>query len=449
MRGLLLIIVFFGALPLVFLKTPFVGVLMWFWISLMNPHQLTWGSFSSLPYALIVAVATLLSLTFSPREPKLPPADKTTVLLLLMMAWTSVTSVFGLGFPATIYDMWLAAEKMLLMTLVGYMLTTSRDRLDLLIVVCAFSLAFFGAKGGLFSLATGATNHVLGPEDSQIADNNDLGVALTMVLPLLFYIRERYRETFPRLKWPMLGFIGLTFLGDIFTYSRGAFLAISAMAGMLWLRSRQKIWFGLLIALGVAGIVAFAPGQWFERMSTIQSYETDASAESRLYLWRLSWEMALKHPITGAGYRWSYDPSMVNRELADIGLPRLTRARAPHSIWFQILGEHGFVGLAIFIAFLISLALDAQWLIRRSRGDPELAWANNLGRMLQVSLVGYCVGGTFVTLAMYDGFYAVVIIAASARRVVAAELARRSAVAAAGTLAIARSGAPLRPQPAG
>lgn len=448
MRGLVLVIVFFGTLPLIFFKTPFVGILLWFWISLMNPHQLTWGSFVSIPYALIVAVSTLLCCALSPREPKLPPPGKTTVLLLLLMVWISVTSILGRGFGSFIYDAWQSSEKMLLMTLLAYMLTTSRERLDQLILVCVLSIAFFGFKGGLFSLLTGGVNHVLGPDESQIADNNDLGVALTMVLPLMFYIRERYRHAYPQLKWPLLAVIGLTFLGDIFTYSRGAMLAIAAMAGTLWLRSRQKLWFGLLLLAGAAAVLSAAPEQWFDRMATIRTYEEDQSAEARLYLWQLSWAMTLKHPVTGAGFRWSYDPAMVNRELADTGLPRLTMSRAPHSIWFQMLGDHGFVGLAIFVAILFSMAADAQWLIRHSRGDPGLAWANNLGRMLQVSLVGYAIGGTFVTLAMYDGFYAVVIIAASARRIVAAELAQRAAAAGGETLAAARPSGPLRPQPA-
>ena len=159
--------------------------------------------------------------------------------------------------------------------------------------------------------------------------------------------------------------------------------------------------------------------------------------------------MALKHPITGAGFHWSYDAAMVNREMIDNDIPRLTKSRSTHSIWFDMLSDHGFVGLGLFIAILVSFALDAQWLIRHSRGDPDLQLANSLGRLLQVSLVGYLVGGTFVSLALYDGFFALVIITASARQVVAAELARRAAPAAKGKFAALPPIAPLRPQPTG
>jgi putative inorganic carbon (hco3(-)) transporter len=449
MRGLVLFIVFVALLPFIFLNGPFIGILIWYWVSLMNPHQLVWGGvFASVPYALIVAIATLLSLFLSRNEPKFPPASKTTVLIVILMLWVSVTSMLGTGPADQIYQQWQLAEKMLLMTIVAYTLTTTRARLDQLIAVCAFSIAFYGVKGGLFSLLTGGMNRVYGPADTMIGDNNDLGVALTMTLPLMFYLRERYRR--PLFKWPLLALIGLTFLGDIFTYSRGALVALCAMGSVLWWRSRQKIWMAVLIAVAAFGVWSFAPPEWFSRMDTIETYQQDASAESRLYLWQLTWAMAQKRPITGAGFHWSFDPNSVNRQLWDSGLPPLTKPRAPHSNWFQMLGDHGFVGLAIFIAILASTALDARWLVRRSRGDPHLLWANNLGRMVLASLIGYCAGGSFATQAMYDGFYALVIIAAAARHIVAAEVANRDAQSIARTaIAIPRRPSELRPQPTG
>jgi len=334
-----------------------------------------------------------------------------------------------------------------LMTIVAYTLTTTRPRLEQLIVVCALSIAFFGFKGGLSSLLySGGTARVYGPDGTMIGDNNDLGVALTMILPLLFYIRERYRQ--PYLKWPLLALIGLTFLGDIFTYSRGALLALFAVGTMLWWRSHRKISMTLLIIVAAIGVWNYAPEEWFARMGTIETYQEDASAETRLYLWHLTWAMALKRPITGAGFHWSNNPAWVNHELAGSGLPPLTRARAPHSNWFEMLGDHGFVGLAIFIAILITTALDASWLVRHTRGNPDLEWANNLGRMLQASLVGYCAGGSFSTQAMFDGFYAVVIMNAAARRIVAAEITARNAAAVGKTATlIPQLGSGLRPQP--
>lgn len=91
MRGLLLGVVFFSLLPLIFLKSAYIGILMWFWISLMNPQKVVWSSiFATVDFSFIVAVATLACWLFSQVEPKLPPFTRTTKLLLLLMIW-----VFG------------------------------------------------------------------------------------------------------------------------------------------------------------------------------------------------------------------------------------------------------------------------------------------------------------------------------------------------------------------
>ncbi|HEV7996496.1 MAG TPA: putative O-glycosylation ligase, exosortase A system-associated [Stellaceae bacterium] len=446
MRGLVLFIVFFSALPFIFLNGPYWGILIWYWISLMNPQEAVWGGiFGSIPYALVTAVATFLSWLMSRSEPKFPPLNKTTCLLVSLGLWVSVTSIFGTGPADEIYEKWDLAEKMLLMTIVAFTLTTTRERLDQLIAVCALSIAFWGVKGGLGSLLlTGGTSRVYGPPSSMLGDNNDLGVALTMILPLLFYIRERFQR--PSLKWPFLALIGCTFLGDILTYSRGALVALLAMGGMLWWRSRRKIASAVLIAFVALGVWNFAPAEWLDRMGTIEDYKQDSSAETRIYLWHLSWDMAMKRPITGAGFQWSFAPHTVNRILGYTGLPPLMVPRAPHSIWFEMLGNQGFVGLAIFIAILVSSAVDARWLVRQSRGNPDLRWANTLGRVVQASLIGYCAGGSFATQGMFDGFYALVIIVASARRIAAAQLASRDATAIIQTAVRARV---LGPQPTG
>jgi probable O-glycosylation ligase (exosortase A-associated) len=421
MRGLVLLAVFFALLPLVF-KRPYIGILMWFWISLMNPHRLVYGFAADLSYAMIVAIVTLASwLLFHPEERKAPPADRMTFLIVAMMIWISITSLSAGGFPSDVLRIWSDAEKMLLMTLVAYIMTNTRERFDQLVLVCVLSLAFYGFRGGVFTVLTGGGSRVLGPTGTMIADNNDLGVSLTMILPLLFYLQYRYAQ--PYLKWPMRILIGFTAIGCLFTYSRGALLAMLAMASTLWLRARHKIAVGAMIVVAVAGVLYSAPEEWFDRMHTIRTYHEDGSAQGRLYYWQLSWNIALKYPVTGAGFRWMFNPAWVNRELAGSGLPPLNRPRAPHSIWFETLGNHGFVGLSLFVLFFVVAVMDARWLIRQTRDRPDLAWANHFGRMLQVSIVGFAVGGSFVTLGMYDGFYALVIMGAAARRIVAAELA--------------------------
>ena len=168
---------------------------MWFWLALMSPQEAIWDSvFAGIPYALIVAVATLMWFAVARDEPKIPPWSKTTALLILLMLWITVTSAFAIGPKDQVYDKWLLAEKMLLMTIVAYTLINSRERLLQLIVVCVLSVGFWGFKGGVIAILTGGGTRIYGPASTMIGDNNDLGVALTTILPLIFYLRQQYRN---------------------------------------------------------------------------------------------------------------------------------------------------------------------------------------------------------------------------------------------------------------
>lgn len=461
MRGLFIVGVFFSLLPLTFTRGPFIGILMWFWVSLMSPQFIIYGFAASVPYALIVAVSTLLSWQLFSGEPKAPPLDKTTLLLLSLMIWVSITSMLGTGPPKDVYYQWEVAEKMLLMTVVAYAMINTRERIDQVLVVCALSVGVYGFKGGVWTLLHGGHYNVLGPGESMIGGNNELGMALTMTLPLLFYMRQRYRQ--PYLKWPLLGFTGFTVIGCLFTYSRGALLAIAAMAATAWLRSRRKLASAFLAVVLAAGVWSFAPPRWVGRMESIRTFQQDASAEQRIYMWRLCWAMALKHPIFGGGLRWSYNLADVAREFAGSDFhwpfedangvllrdaPPLVKPRVAHSIWFEMVSDHGLFGLMLFVAILLSGALDARWLARQARGRPDLGWADRLGRALQASLVAYIVGGSFGSMEFYDLPYIVVILAAAARRVVAREIAAETRCAELGATPMAvATRPPLRPRP--
>lgn len=421
MRHLALLLVFFPLLPFVF-RWPYLGILMWFWVSLMNPQAYAYAA--PLPYALMVAAVTLPAWLFS-REPKLPPKNATAILLCLLMVWITVTSAFALAPASTVWDRWQLSEKMFLFTVLAYALTNTRERLDQLIAVCAGSIGFIGFVGGIFTIAHGGAFRVYGPDGSTIGDNNDFGVALVTMLPLMFYLFQRVQQRY--LKWGLLVTLGLNFLATLFTYSRGALVAIILMGATFWLRARlaHKFMLAVVFAIAVAGVFEFAPSQWFDRMGTIQTYQSDESAESRLYFWQLSWAMAQHHPVTGAGYRWLYFPTIVNSTLADSGLPAIHKPRAAHSIWFQMLSDHGFVGLGLFLGLFVAGLLNAGWIVRQSKQIPSLRWANDLGRALQASIIGFAAGGTFASLEMWDGYYIVLVIAAAARVIVAKELAQK------------------------
>jgi putative inorganic carbon (HCO3(-)) transporter len=102
--------------------------------------------------------------------------------------------------------------------------------------------------------------------------------------------------------------------------------------------------------------------------------------------------------------------------------PNPTDFHAAHSIFFQVLGEHGYIGLILFVSIIGTAWLTANKIIRSVRNHPDLKWAGDFAAMAQVSLIGYIVGGAFLSLAYYDYFWYVVAALVITQRIVVRKL---------------------------
>src|SRR4051794_30605577 len=111
MRDILVSLIVFGSLPFI-LKRPGFGVLMWVWISVMNLHTYGWDA-ATFPFAAVIATATILSLLVT-TEPKSLPWTPVTAMLILVMLWMTVTTVFAF-FPDASFIEWNKVMKMMLM----------------------------------------------------------------------------------------------------------------------------------------------------------------------------------------------------------------------------------------------------------------------------------------------------------------------------------------------
>lgn len=345
--------------------------------------------------------------------------------------WITTTSLFAAdgakeykGYAEEIWYKWSNVEKMLFMCLVGYALTTTRERVNQLIWVVVLSIGVWGVKGAIFSLLHGGTARLYGPDGTAIGDNNDFGLALIMILPLLFY--HWHQAVNPYLRWGLMVMGFLVALAVLFTYSRGAFVGLCAMGTIFWLRSRAKLATGLLIMAVAMFAYIFAPEKWFDRMQTVETYQEDSSAMTRIYQWQVGLRIAEVHPFAGGGFRATFWPVRVNPMLRGSDLPPMTIGRAEHSIYFDTLSEHGWIGLALFLMIAGYSWYSCTWLVRRTRDRPDLAWANLLGRMGQGTLVAYWTAGAFASQAYLDEYWCVIFLFDAARRLVAREIASSS-----------------------
>jgi probable O-glycosylation ligase (exosortase A-associated) len=397
----------------VILVWPHVGILVWFWIGFMNPHRFAWGTVAEISFALIVASITLAA-WFLSREQKRFPFTSVTILLAIFSVWITWTTFYALV-PEFAWVDWNRSIKILVMTFVTMAIMKSRERVHALVWVTVVSIGFFGFKGGIFTLFYSSEYHVFGPRDSFISDNNQLAMALLMTLPLM-----RYLQLHSSLRPVRLGLIAamvLSVFSVIGSQSRGAFLALLVVGAAFVLKSRYRLQIGALaLCLALVG-VWFVPKHWVERMETIQNYEDDPSAMARIHTWKFGYDIAKLYPLTGGGFNVS-----TNERLYLSMVPEESRTHSFHSVYFEVLGEHGFIGLAIFLLLGYFTWRTFGTVRKETIEREELRWASDLGAMGQVSLIAYFSAGAFLNLAFFDLYYLIIALAVLTQAVVRKEL---------------------------
>lgn len=386
------------------LRQPWIGVLLWTWLSIMNPHRYTYGFAYSAPLAAIVVIATLLGL-LATKEKTSPFKGAPVTVLMIFMLWMSLTALFGFN-PMNNYAQWNKVMKIDFMILIALMLLSTRKHILALTAVAAGSVGVLGAKGGLFTVITGGNYRVWGPPGSFIEDNNEFALAVIITIPLLRFLQLQLTRNW--LKHFMTIVMILCAAAAVGSHSRGGFLAIIAMGLAFWWNDGRRI--GVFVSILLFGFATyiFMPEEWFSRMDTINDYQNDASAMGRINAWWMAWNLA-KDNFFGGGF------DIYNLLIFSRYAPIPNDVHAAHSIYFQILGEHGFIGLFLFILLWWLVWREAGNLKKLGAKQAETHWLSDLGAMCQVSLIGYSVGGAFLSLAYFDLPYNIMVMVVLAR----------------------------------
>lgn len=399
MRTLLLSVILVVLVPLS-VAMPWIGVMTWTWVSIMNPHKLTFGFLMDFPVAAVVGGATLIGLVLT-RDKRMPPMNAVTWTLAAFIVWMCITSYFAVH-PDGIGDMFSKVMKIQIMIFVTMALIYRRRHIDFFVWVVALSLGFYGVKGGIYTLLHGGAGRVYGPPGGFMEGNNELALGLTMCIPMLYYLRTTVRNALVR--HGLVIMMILTALSVLGSQSRGAFLAIVAMTIYLWRRSERKLVSGVVLGGLVLGLLAFMPIAWESRMDTIVNYQHDGSALGRINAWHMAFNLA-KDRFMGAGFD-AAEPDLFARYA-----PNPRDVHAAHSIYFQVLGEHGFVGLSLFLLLWLLTWRCAGSVYRNARRISGMESTSRLAAMVQVALIGYFVGGAFLSLAYFDLPYDLMVIA--------------------------------------
>jgi probable O-glycosylation ligase (exosortase A-associated) len=398
MRDIILFIIFALILPVCFIR-PWIGVLVFSWISYMNPHRFTWGYAYDFPFAKIIAIITIIGLLFTKDKMRLPNTRETLIIIILGIYFT-FTNLFAF-YQSAAWEQWEKVIKIFIMTLVTIILVNNKVKLRYLIMVIALSIGILGIKGGIFSILTGGEFRVYGPKGTFFEDNNDMALALNMVLPMLFFLSREEKNK--NIKLLLICTFILSIISIVFTYSRGGFITLLAVISLLYFKLKHRVMIIPIFLIIIVISMLFIPEQWFTRIETIKTYEKSRSAIGRINAWKTAINVAKDKPLTGGGFeglrwntRYKYSPDPTSTAL-DV-----------HSVYFEVLGEHGFIAFGLFIILLLSSLKKSRQLINLTEDINDLKWVKNYSNMFQISIIAYAVGGLFLGRAYFDLFYHIV-----------------------------------------
>lgn len=403
-RGVILVTVFLASLPVCFIR-PFYGIAVWAVIAFLNPQWYAWDAARLMPWALGVAIPTLAGFLLFCRGWMQRIAAREVILMVVMWLWFTITS-FAAGqnplFVHHIQDtwkLWGTVSKILLMTIVTVAVVDSFARLRTLVMVISGCFGVFVVKAFPFLIATAGAYRVYGPPHSMIADNNDFGLALNMTVPLFFFLAQSEEKRWLRLLYWALFLMALPSI--FFTYSRGALIGLVVVCGLMLLRSKKRLFLVPALIVGALVALLFAPAAWKERMDPTRPGALDASALSRINAWTYCWRLAKQSPITGGGFE-TFTPELFLRYA-----PNPADVHGPHSVYFGVLAEHGFIGLALYLSLVAATFLTAGSIIKeaRWRGDQV---AMSYGNMFRFAITGFLASGAFLGRAYFDYYFALV-----------------------------------------
>lgn len=396
-------------------KRPFVALGMWVWTALFFPNGWVYGMASGIRYNLLFTGVAVLAYLAMRHKPKVH-FGLLGGLVILFFAWTTIGTTMTIGNPEVAWEYWNRFAKIILLFVFVLLVVEKKLHVDFILWCIVLSVGFYANLEGLKFIATGGSHQISGMISHVLYDRNELAVAFVMTLPLCYYLMHEYGGRSRLVKAGLMATMALLVISVIGTQSRGGFISMVVLGGYFFLKSEKKVLVGTAIAVLALVVMQLVSNDWVERINTIESADEDGSFLGRLVAWKLSFIMATEHPFFGGGFRaLQYLPNWVDLSqkfftypwfyTGDL-LPNPSYARAAHSVYFQVLGDHGFVGLGIYLAILATAFFKCGSIARRARLTDAHDWLPLLATMLQLSIFSFALGGAALSFAYFDMIFA-------------------------------------------
>lgn len=411
-------IAFLAALLATGFRRPFLFVLAYAYIDIVSPQRLTYLLLNSVPISMMaVALAVAGWLAFDDKKDvRVAPRQFLIVLLLGYCFYTTLHA----DFPLEAKDKWEWVWKALAFAAFLPLTLRTRLRIESLLLFMVLSAASIIIVGGIKTLGSGGGYgelNLMVTNNSGLYEGSTISTVAIAIIPLIVWFTRHGTIFAP--DWKVKAFsyalIFACLLIPVGTSTRTGLLCIGLLALLMIRDTKRK--FVYLAALGTLGLIAvpFLPSAFTERMETIKTYQADASASTRIAVWKWTMDYVKTHPMGGGfeAYRQNqirYEKVAIQQEdgsqaKVDRSL-EVDRARAYHSAYFEMLGEQGYPGLAIWLLINLAGLFRMEVLRRRYRKpEPGQEWIGPLASALQSAHVIYLLGAVFIAIAFQPFVY--------------------------------------------
>ena len=409
---------------------PFVAVLGYVWVDIFRPQNVAYSILTELPVSAIIGAVAFASYALLDRRH--PPRLSAGIVVLLAWAgWITLTTLWA-AFPALAWVKWDWAFKTILFAAFIPFAIRSRIQIEAFILVFLLSSAIqivpFGAKTILSGGGYGRNLGVIGG-NSLLAESSTLSAVSCMVIPLTLFL-WRSGRILPSSRIIQFGYLAFALMAlstVIGTHARTGLVALAVLGAAFWWRTKHKILTLAAVAVFAVVVSETAGDLWKDRMATIGTYSTESSAMTRIAVWRWTLEYVAEHPFGGG-----FDAYLLSRykiESTEEGRISIEiTGRAFHSIYFEVLGEHGIVGLILFLLMFLTFFINLNYAKKLSKDRPDLIWCQNLSFCLNLSMLTLMVSGIFVGFAFLPFHYYLVGLSIALREYVRRATTSKTAV---------------------
>jgi len=413
-------IAFLGAIFALGLRRPFLFVLAYVYIDIVSPQRMSYFLLNAFPISAMAVGFAVLSWAAmdDKRDMRVAPRQG---LMLALLGWCFYTTL-NADFPIDAAYKWDWVWKALAFAIFLPLTLRTRLRIEALLLFMLLSVATIIIAGGVKTALGGGGYGQL----KLIVDNNSglfegsiISAVSICLIPLILWF-TKYGTIFPpdwRVKAFGYALIFACLLMPVGTQARTGLLCIGLLAVLMLRDVKRRILYVAAAGFLAVASVPFLPASFTERMGTISTYQSDASASTRIEVWKWTWEYVKTHPMGGGfeAYRQNeikYDKVEIVGEGTSrtvVRTPEIDKSRAYHSAFFEMLGEQGWPGFILWLMIHLGGIFRMEVLRRRYRDvPPDKAWIAPLATALQHGHIIYLFGSLFVGIALNPFVYMLV-----------------------------------------